>query len=223
MDVATRRGIGPTGPSYELRACGTSRASSRANAQDPKDGLTYVYNCAEPVRMSCSPADSECDSDQEPAHEVTITRAFCLGQTPVTRGAYRRVAGSNLIYFQVTWNDAQGYSKGARNAAADHTMASWMRSCGIRTIAKARLTTWDRSNRTLRTVRLAGERVGVADCYRHNAQASCRRSHRPSSGYRVIRGAARPWFNLTNDVGDIGFTPRNCLIAFRVLNGTRGV
>lgn len=40
--------------------------------------------------MGCSAEDSECNSDEKPPHQVTITRGFWMGQTPVTVGAYKR-------------------------------------------------------------------------------------------------------------------------------------
>ena len=44
--------------------------------------------------MGCSPGDSECGADENPAHRVTIARGFWIGQTPVTVGAYKRFAGA---------------------------------------------------------------------------------------------------------------------------------
>jgi formylglycine-generating enzyme required for sulfatase activity len=40
--------------------------------------------------MGCSPGDTECDDDEKPRHEVTISKGFWLGQTPVTVVAYER-------------------------------------------------------------------------------------------------------------------------------------
>lgn len=40
--------------------------------------------------MGCSPGDSECDGDEKPAHPVTISNGFWMGQTEVTVGAYKR-------------------------------------------------------------------------------------------------------------------------------------
>jgi len=44
--------------------------------------------------MGCSPGDSECQADEKPAHLVTISRAFWMGQTEVTVGAYKRFAAA---------------------------------------------------------------------------------------------------------------------------------
>jgi formylglycine-generating enzyme required for sulfatase activity len=39
--------------------------------------------------MGCSPGDIECDDNEKPAHEVTITMGFWMGQTVVTVGAWK--------------------------------------------------------------------------------------------------------------------------------------
>ena len=77
--------------------------------------------------MGCSPGDSECHDVEKPAHQVTITKGFWMGQTPVTVGAYKRFAGAtgrqmpvvpnfntgwaneNMPIVNVTWDDAQAY------------------------------------------------------------------------------------------------------------------
>ena len=57
---------------------------------NPKDGLTYVWIPPGKFQMGCSPSDSECDNNEKPAHEVTITRGFWMGQTAVTVDAWKR-------------------------------------------------------------------------------------------------------------------------------------
>jgi formylglycine-generating enzyme required for sulfatase activity len=84
---------------------------------NPKDRLKYVWIPPGTFMMGCSPGDSECDEDEKPAHEVTITAGFRLGQTDVTQAAYRRVTGSNpsdnkgddLPVERVTWEEARSY------------------------------------------------------------------------------------------------------------------
>src|ERR1019366_2225132 len=63
-------------------AAGTVRLNSR-------DGLKYVWIAPGLFQMGCSPGDDECNPDEKPAHPVTITREFWLGQTEVTVGAYK--------------------------------------------------------------------------------------------------------------------------------------
>ena len=96
---------------------GRLRPSPGDTKVNPKDGLTYVWIPPGSFQMGCSPADSGCDGDEKPAHTVTITRGFWMGQTEVTQAAYQRVVGTNPSTFrgdrrpaeQVSWDDANAY------------------------------------------------------------------------------------------------------------------
>jgi formylglycine-generating enzyme required for sulfatase activity len=67
--------------------------------------------------MGCSSGDTECDEEEKPAHQVTISKGFWMGQTEVTQAAYQRVTGANPSHFKgsklpvenITWDDARGY------------------------------------------------------------------------------------------------------------------
>jgi len=61
---------------------------------NPRDGLRYVWIPPGKFRMGCSPGDTLCKDNEEPAHEVTLTEGFWIGQTEVTVGAYRRYVRS---------------------------------------------------------------------------------------------------------------------------------
>jgi formylglycine-generating enzyme required for sulfatase activity len=61
---------------------------------NPKDGLKYIWIPPGTFMMGCSPGDNECQANEKPAHLVTISRGFWIGQTPVTVGAYKRFAGA---------------------------------------------------------------------------------------------------------------------------------
>jgi formylglycine-generating enzyme required for sulfatase activity len=84
---------------------------------NPKDSLTYVWIPPGRFQMGCSADDSECGNSERPAHPVTLTKGFWIGQTPVTQAAYKKVVGSNPSDFQgdqlpveaVTWDDAKAY------------------------------------------------------------------------------------------------------------------
>jgi formylglycine-generating enzyme required for sulfatase activity len=99
----------------------------RTVRENPKDGLKYVWIPPGTFMMGCSPGDTECSDDENPPHQVTISRGFWIGQTPVTVGAYKRFAGAagrqmpeaptfnhgwandNMPIVMVTWDDAQAY------------------------------------------------------------------------------------------------------------------
>ena len=105
---------------------GESKGEVKVN---PKDGLKYVWIPPGTFMMGCSPGDSECDDDEKPPHQVTITKGFWMGQTPVTVGAYKRFAAATgrqmpaelrkalnsgwaneaMPIVEVRWDDAQAY------------------------------------------------------------------------------------------------------------------
>jgi serine/threonine-protein kinase len=103
---------------------------------NPKDGLKYVWIPPGTFMMGCSPGDKECDDNEKPPHQVTLTKGFWLGQTEVTVGAYKRFAGATrrqmppestlggrpvnpgwgdeaMPIVDVTWDDAQAYCRWA--------------------------------------------------------------------------------------------------------------
>ncbi|HEV2964901.1 MAG TPA: SUMF1/EgtB/PvdO family nonheme iron enzyme [Candidatus Angelobacter sp.] len=83
----------------------------------PNDGQKYVWIPPGTFQMGYSAVDSEFNEDEKPAHSVTITKGFWLGQTPVTQAAYQRMIGANPSHFRgkqlpvesVTWNQAKAY------------------------------------------------------------------------------------------------------------------
>ncbi len=91
--------------------------ASRQPRNDPKDGLNYVFIPAGSFVMGCSAGDSKCGADEKPAHKVTISTGFWMGQTPVTQEAYQRVVGKDPSRFKgaqlpvenVDWNETQSY------------------------------------------------------------------------------------------------------------------
>jgi formylglycine-generating enzyme required for sulfatase activity len=82
-----------------------------------KDGLSYVWIPAGTFQMGCSPADDECASNEKPAHAVTLTNGFWMGQTETTNVAFQRVTGRNPSWNTsassavngVTWDEANEY------------------------------------------------------------------------------------------------------------------
>jgi formylglycine-generating enzyme required for sulfatase activity len=98
-----------------------------AAMENLKDGLKYVWIPPGTFMMGCSPGDNGCYESEQPAHQVTITKGFWIGQTPVTVAAYKRFVGAtgrqmppapdfnngwtneNMPIVAVTWDEAQAY------------------------------------------------------------------------------------------------------------------
>jgi formylglycine-generating enzyme required for sulfatase activity len=80
------------------------------------DNLKYVWIPPGRFMMGCSPGDIDCDKWERPAHEVTISNGFWLGQIEVPQVAYEsimapdnpsRLKGSVLPVVMVIWYVAQ--------------------------------------------------------------------------------------------------------------------
>lgn len=93
-----------------------------------RDGQRYVWIPAGYFTMGCSPGDAQCEGSETPAHEVTLTKGFWMGQTAVTVGAWTRMgmalppeaklldralnaswSDARQPIVNVTWGQAQGY------------------------------------------------------------------------------------------------------------------
>ena len=124
-------------PDRETSTAQASRADlakpkSATVRKNPKDGLKYVLIPSGTFSMGCSPGDSGCGAEEMPAHQVTITKGFWLGQTDVTVAAYKRFAAASgkqmptepssrgkelnpgwsdnaMPMVEVTWFDAEAY------------------------------------------------------------------------------------------------------------------
>jgi len=69
----------------------TPPAPKALNTRDNRaSGLKEVWIPPGAFTMGCSEGDTECDDDEKPAHPVTITKGFWMGQTEVTVGAFKR-------------------------------------------------------------------------------------------------------------------------------------
>ena len=87
------------------------------------DGQRYVWIPPGTFMMGASLGDTECDDDEKPAHEVTITKGFWMGETVVTAGAYLRFAQAtglsveprdeSLPALTATWEEAASYCRWA--------------------------------------------------------------------------------------------------------------
>jgi formylglycine-generating enzyme required for sulfatase activity len=113
-----RMWVRPFGPASSTSPAQGQAAQAQVNRQvNPKDGLTYVYIPPGKFMMGCSPGDNECQTNEKPAREVTITKGFWIGQTEVTQEAYERFTGQNPSFSKgaklpvedITWNDGRRY------------------------------------------------------------------------------------------------------------------
>jgi formylglycine-generating enzyme required for sulfatase activity/tRNA A-37 threonylcarbamoyl transferase component Bud32 len=104
-----------------------SGRAAKAARLNPKDGLKYVWIPPGTFLMGCSPGDRKCAESEKPPRQVTISKGFWLGQTPVTVAAYKRFAtatgrqmptpprfntgwiNDDMPIVNVTWNDARDY------------------------------------------------------------------------------------------------------------------
>lgn len=95
-------------------------------------GQRYVWIPPGMFTMGCSSGDTECFDNEKPAHEMTLTKGFWLGQTAVTVGAWKRYRAAvgkaalptadslgknlneasrddNMPVVIVTWHEAKSY------------------------------------------------------------------------------------------------------------------
>ena len=114
-------------PVTMVAGSGAAPAPAEEVKVSPKDGLKYVHIPAGTFTMGCSPGDEECQADEKPAHQVTLTKGFWMGQTQVTVGAYKRFIAAtgrkihsapafnpnwsmdDLPIVSVTWDEAHDY------------------------------------------------------------------------------------------------------------------
>jgi formylglycine-generating enzyme required for sulfatase activity len=108
-------------------------AVAGSTKRNPQDGLLYAWIPPGSFLMGCSSGDEECFSEETPAHQVTISQGFWMGQTEVTVRAYEvfagipqpdsggltdatqptREPGEAMPIVDVTWDEAHDYCKWA--------------------------------------------------------------------------------------------------------------
>jgi formylglycine-generating enzyme required for sulfatase activity len=106
----------PAKPASEVAKSQATTGEVKVNS---KDGLKYIWIAPGKFMMGCSPGDAECGTDENPTHEVTLSKGFWIGETEVTQAAYERVTGRNpsssqgpdLPVESVSWFQANAYCK----------------------------------------------------------------------------------------------------------------
>ena len=88
--------------------------------RDNSSGIEMLLIPSGTFNMGCSASDSYgCYADENPTHEVTLSKAFYLGKTEVTQAQWQATMGSNPSYFsgnannpveRVSWNDIAGFN-----------------------------------------------------------------------------------------------------------------
>jgi formylglycine-generating enzyme required for sulfatase activity len=72
-------------------------------------GGTMILIAAQTFEMGCTAGMSSCSPDESPAHFVTLTNDFYIGETEVTQGEYEAMMGTNPSYFSGDyWIDTCG-------------------------------------------------------------------------------------------------------------------
>ena len=85
--------------------------------REPATGMEMLWVPGGCYQMGCGSWTSDCESDENPVHEVCID-GFWMGKYEVTQGEWQKVMGSNPSHFKkgdsypvekVSWNDAQEF------------------------------------------------------------------------------------------------------------------
>jgi formylglycine-generating enzyme required for sulfatase activity len=121
--------IPPKPPEAKVIERPVTAGENRAN---PVDQLIYVWIPPGNFQMGCVPGDKKCKPDEQPRHQVTISKGFWISNSEVTRSAYDLFLKANpehkppgktqtshggyardVPISRVTWQDAQDYCKWA--------------------------------------------------------------------------------------------------------------
>jgi formylglycine-generating enzyme required for sulfatase activity len=176
-------------------------------------------------RMGCSTGDVDCDGDESPAHQVTLTNAFYMGKTEVTQAQWQAKMGGNPSGYQgqsdspshpvenVSWNMIASGSTSymALTGLRLPTEAEWEFACragtAIARYGEVNDIAWYWQNwTTFSTQPVAGKlpnSLGLYDTL-GNVMEWCQDFYGPYSSESV-----------TNPAG-----PTDCMSAFRLIRGS---
>ena len=109
----------PTTPAPASAPTPAKPKASYANGVLTVGSVTYkfVYVAPGTFTMGATPEQEYPYNEEEPAHQVTLTNGYYIGQTEVTQALWKAVMGSNPSRFkgdnlpveQVSWNDCQDF------------------------------------------------------------------------------------------------------------------
>jgi hypothetical protein len=80
-------------------------ADADADFYTAAHGGTMVKVSVQTFEMGCTAGMSSCDSDESPAHSVTLSKDFYMGETEVTQGEYEAMMGTNPSLFDTCGTD----------------------------------------------------------------------------------------------------------------------
>ena len=117
--------IGFCGCGKEAEARAKEKAKARAKAEAEaeellRNGVVTLPGDVQLKMIKVEPGSFRMGSEnEEPVHQVTLTKPYYLGETEVTQAQWRAVMGNNSSRFQgdsrpvecVSWNDAMAFCK----------------------------------------------------------------------------------------------------------------
>ena len=101
-------------------------ASEIAGLPHVAQATTFRSICTGTFEMGCTLAQSGCESDESPAHLVTLTQGFWMSETEATQGQWQALMNNNPSYYlacgldcpveRVSWWDALAFANAMSSA-----------------------------------------------------------------------------------------------------------